>query len=220
MNKRAKNQIMFSIALNSFLLGLELFAFSCVFFRYFPGMKPFKWYHSLTYYTNLSNLFLLFATILTLIQDIREYQGKEIKEGVVTVKFTSIITTSVTFITVLLASIFTWNFSLLVSMTGAMYLFLHLICPLLAIFIFFKIDCQKRIDYKDFLFPILFTIAYTLMIEIVHWCGGRIPYAADMKPPVEFSGWMILLFGSIETGLTTGLCFLYRYLHKRFFSIK
>lgn len=201
--KRSKRQIIFSMAFNSIIILMEVFALSEVFFRFLPGTKPFLWYLSLTYYTNLSNIALLIGCIFSFLQDARSYRGKEEKLSYHLVKFTSVSLAMVTLVTVYFFVFITANIFLAVSVHGNMWLFMHTLCPLFGLLSVLFADARTTLKTRVVLLPIALTIVYTMMVECIYLSGGRVPYASDLtSETLPISVVFILLCGLVEIGIT------------------
>lgn len=210
--KKDKTKQILSLSFNLLLILLELFALSEVFFRYLPGTTPFKWYDSLTYYTNLSNISLLIGAILTLVNLKREKEGKKLCPLFVHLKFLGVVVTSITFVTVYIFMIFTrdpkWGFSL----TGSSWLFMHTINPLLGSISLYFFDPKTRMNRSSLFIPLIYTALYVGMILLVAACGGRIPYLADFENQPENPFPVILLSGLVEMSASFLLSLLGRWL--------
>ncbi len=200
---RSKRQIIFSMIFNSVIILMELFALSEVFFRFLPGTKPFLWYLSLTYYTNLSNIALLIGCSFSLLQDARSYQRKKEKLSYHLVKFTSVSIAMVTLVTVYFFVFITANIFLAISVHGNMWLFMHTLCPLFGLLSYLFSDARTALKTRTVLLPIALTILYTLMVECIYLSGGRVPYASDLtSETLPISIIFILLCGLVEIGIT------------------
>lgn len=200
---RNKKLIIASLVFNSIIILMELFGLSEVFFRYLPGTEPFKWYHSLTYYTNLSNLILMIGCCLALAQDIRCLRNKGPLKLNFLVKFTSVNVAMVTCVTVYFFVIITANIRLAVSVHGNMWLLMHTLCPLFGLCSFLFFDAKYPLRNRAIWYPIGLTILYTIMIEIIFLTGGRVPYSSDLtESPLQISWWFILVCGLVELAIT------------------
>lgn len=199
MTERKRKVVIISLILNSLLIALELFGLSEVFFRYLPGSSPFKWYYSLTYYTNLSNIMLLIGASGGLAQDMLALKGKEEKKYLFFLKYLGVIVTMVTCLTVIVFMIMVKDLRYGFSVQGNMWLLLHNICPWLGLVSLLFFDGrEKKSSYRLLLLPVIYTFLYTLMVEILYFTGGRIPYAADMDGSFHVDFWYILLCGIVE----------------------
>ena len=216
---RNRNYIIASIVFNSLIIILELFALSEVFFRYLPGSESFKWYYSLTYYTNLSNMFLLFASIVMLIVDILEFQGIKSHPALHILKFIAVTLTSVTCMTICILTPIAGDIKYLVSVKGNMWLLLHTICPVLGFVSYIILDETNKIFKVDVIFPLLFTLIYTIMIELLFLYDKRVPYAADISG-FDLNAYIIIGLSMAESMLTIGLAFLIRYLKLKYYYVR
>lgn len=190
--KRTRPFVLASIVLNAVLVLLELFGLSEVFFRYLPGTEPFKWYLSLTYYTNLSNILLLAGSVSVLVLDIRELQGKESPSFLFKLKYLGVVTPGVTFLTIYFIVFTSGEWTYAVNVHGNMWLLMHTVCPLLGLVSFFVTDSAGRLGWIDGLVPVGFTLVYTAMVLILFECGAPVPYASSFE-----GGQESLTFGRI-----------------------
>jgi len=213
--ERKRWQIITSITINSIIIALELFSLAEVFFRFLPGTEPFKWYHSLTYYTNLGNTILMVGCILCLINDIRELKGLNTFRLFTVFKFTGVIAGLVIFITIYIIIILTGDLVYGFSVLGNSWLFLHTLCPIIGCLSFILFDTKQEIKKLDVIYPLLFTFLYTTMVAIINFAGGRVPYVSDLEEPTKVSFWFILGLGLGEMAITTGSAFLVRFIRKK-----
>ncbi|MCR5705449.1 MAG: hypothetical protein K6G48_01415 [Acholeplasmatales bacterium] len=216
---RSRKYIITSIVFNSLIIALELFALSEVFFRYLPGTEAFKWYYSLTYYTNLSNILLLIASTIMLVVDIRELHGIKSHPALHIVKFIAVVVTAVTFTTIWIMIPFAGDIKYGIAVRGNMWLLLHTLCPILGFVSYIFLDTTKKIFKVDVIFPLLFTLFYTIMVELLFINDLRVPYAADMED-FTLKGWLILVLCIFESLLTVGIAFGVRYLKLKYYQIR
>lgn len=208
MDKKRK----ISIVLNVLIVVLEIFALSEILFRYLPNDKPFLWYASLTYYTNLSNIFLLITSTIFLVCQITNCE----KNIYMRLRYASIVSVFVTFTTVYFFIVVTGNINLGFVVKENMWLFTHTICPVMALVSFIFFERKERINIKDIIYPILFTICYTVLIEVIYLCDGRVPYVSDFsEEPLDINTFWILLIAFIETIVTFLLALLVRFIDKK-----
>ena len=208
MEKRRKT----SIILNSLIIILELFALIEILFRFLPNDTPFVWYYSLTYYTNLSNIFLLITSIASLICEIRNINNTLLMK----LRYASIIAMLVTFITVYFFIIVTKNVKLGFAFRESMWLFTHTICPLLGFLSYVFLDVKEEVKIHDVLYPIAFTTLYTVLIVVIHLCNGRMPYISDFSSEVlKINTLWIALIGFIEVIVTFLLALLLRFISNK-----
>ena len=200
-----------SIFINLILVLLEGFILAQGIFQFLTieGEKH-EWYRSFTYYTLDSNIALLVGSISILLAGLLSKYGKN--RMFYLLKYLGVVTTMVTFITVYIFVIKDKNLSLAFSIHGNLWLFAHTICPLLGLVSFLCFDESIKLEYKDALIPIAFTICYTILIILVYSFGGVVPYKKEFN--LEINGWFILLLGVIETTLTTIIAVLLVYLNR------
>lgn len=209
--ERKKWQIITSITINSVIIALELFSLAEVFFRFLPGTEPFKWYLSLTYYTNIGNTLLMVGSILCLINDIRELKGLNTIRLFTVFKFTGVIAGLVIFVTIYIIIIMTGDLNYGFAVLGNSWLFMHTLCPIFGCLSFILFDNKLNLKKLDIIYPVLYTFLYIVMISIINFAGGRVPYASDLEEPVNVPFWFILALGSGEMALSCGLAFLVRF---------
>ena len=148
----------------------------------------------LSYYTIDSNIFLLITSILYLI-----YRNKRSKFLSI-VKYSSTLSVSVTFLVVILVLLpmLDFNFKFLFLEHGG--LFLHLLCPLMAIvsFIFFEKHEIENI-LKNNLRAVYFTIIYAVILislNILRIVNGPYPFLKVYEQSVLASVlWTIAILG-------------------------
>lgn len=210
---RNKKILITSLVLNSIIVALELFALSEVFLRYLPGTKSFKWYYSLTYYTNLSNILLLIASSIMLVVDIRELKGLNSKPWLLVIKFSAVIVTMITFLVVWISIPILGKIKFGIGLHGSMWLLLHTICPILGFISYVFFDITKKIFKSDILYSVIFTLLYSVFIFILFLTNNRVPYAADATDgEFDLSGWMIIIPTIVISLLCVGIGFLIRFL--------
>jgi len=208
---RNNKKIINVLIINIIIILLELFALSCTFFRFLPEAEDtMTWYSHFTKYTTLSNIFLLIVSIIIVVVKLRELKGRKTFDYSI-LKYTSVVVISVTFITIVVFALIFLKASLLFDIKAEMFMLLHTICPILGLISYILFDDTDMAKRKDKLYPALFTILYTVFIELVYFFGGDVPYINDFgSEPLAVNGWEVLLAGVIELSLTLTLAVIIR----------
>ena len=151
------------------------------------------------YYTQLSNLFLLIASIFNIIFTARVLAGKikKIPRFVNVISYSSICTTTVTLLVVLF--VLSWMVGDLwwILTSGAM-LYTHTLCPILAIIMFVWL-APERLDRRDAWIALAPTVAYAIVgiaMNIMHAWEGPYPFLQVYNQPIWASIlWSIGILG-------------------------
>lgn len=151
------------------------------------------------YYTQLSNLFLLIASIFNIIFTARVLAGKikKIPRFVNVISYSSICTTTVTLLVVLF--VLSWMVGDLwwILTSGAM-LYTHTLCPILAIIMFVWL-APERLDRRDSWIALAPTVAYAIVgiiMNIAHAWEGPYPFLQVYSQPIWASIlWSIGILG-------------------------
>lgn len=160
------------------------------------------------YYTQDSNLLVLFSSILTLIF---LFQKKEFPSWLQWFKFTATVSITLTLLVVL--TILSWTMGGLSHMMfDGVFLFHHTLCPILSIITYLFLEPYDIREEKFFRKSVSFTILYAeilIFLNIFKVVEGPYPFLMVYKQPIYMSIlWAILILGG-----TFGIAHLLRYFH-------
>lgn len=149
----------------------------------------------LIFYTQLSNIFLLIAAIVSVILGLRALKNKKQKIPNSTFELFHAATsaTTVTFLTVVF--VLSWMYGdLIYILTAGSMLFAHTLCPILAIVSHFMF-APKVFTKKSASCAAIFTLAYAILavtMNILHVWHGPYPFLYIYEQPVIASiAWII-----------------------------
>ncbi len=152
---------------------------------------------SLQYYTEQSNLLALIASVVFLIYLVR---GKGIPVFVKWLKYTAAVGLFVTFVVTafVLAPMFSFNYGYLFFYGALMYY--HLICPLLGVYMFTRVDELGEITKSDRNVSLIWTVGYAAVMipmNIIGVIDGPYPFLRVMSQPIwQTTLWIIVIFGA------------------------
>lgn len=194
-----KKKVILALAINSVITVLELIAV----IRSFMEMKLYMF----CYYTVLSNLFLLVASILCILDEIKILRGEEefLSQKVSRIKYMATCTVSVTFLVVvfiLTPTTIGENSSLIKNfihlMVDGSMLYMHFLCPVLA-FISYTVLEKPQVYNRKLprlaIIPTLIYAAVLIILNIARVVVGPYPFLMVMYNPVHMS--IIWAFGVI-----------------------
>ena len=179
------NKKKISIGLNLLIIVIEIIGFVLCYREL--GINSF------IYYTLLSNLFLLVASILYLFKNI-------IKSRIVDIiKFGSTLSVLITFLVVIFVlgpnKELTYHFLLF---EGANFYY-HLVCPVLGIITFLFFDDVRISGFRDVLGAFTFTVLYSIVIislNILKVIVGPYPFLRIYENPIYATLiWIVVLEG-------------------------
>ena len=177
MNSRNVN-----ITINILIIILEIIGFILVFNEL--GIV------SLEYYTEDSNLLLLISSSIFLMFLLR---NKELPSWFKSLRFTAIVSTTLTLIIVLTVLSWTTDLGLYHLLFGGSMLYHHTLCPVLAIFAFMI----EKYDELNVIHGLYFTIIYAIImisLNILKIVEGPYPFLLIYKQPVIHSViWTIVI---------------------------
>lgn len=177
MNSRNVN-----ITINILIIILEIIGFILVFNEL--GIV------SLEYYTEDSNLLLLVSSSIFLMFLLR---NKELPSWFKSLRFASIVSTTLTLIIVLTVLSWTTDLGLYHLLFGGSMLYHHTLCPVLAIFAFMI----EKYDELNVIHGLYFTIIYAIImisLNILKIVEGPYPFLLIYKQPVIHSViWTIVI---------------------------
>ncbi len=189
--KTARKKLALYLIINAIIIILEIIGLSMA----IANRKA----ATFQYYTQLSNLFLLIASILNIIFGLRVWLGKakKIPHAVNIVSYSAICTTTVTLVVVLL--VLSWMVGDLwwILTSGAM-LYTHTLCPILAIAMFAALAPEK-LEKSAAWYALAPTIAYAIVamaMNIAHQWYGPYPFLLVYNQPIWASiAWSIGILG-------------------------
>lgn len=149
-----------SLILNLLIIILEIIGFIFV-YKYHGGI-------SFEYYTEDSNILALLASIIYVMYLL---SNKKIPRWLSLIKYTSVISLTVTFLVVLFILIPMSNFDFKFYLFKDALLFQHLLCPILFIVTFILFDDLKKYTIKDNIYGLSFTIVYSVVLIILNILG-------------------------------------------------
>lgn len=117
------------------------------------------------YYTEDSNIFAMITSLLYVIYLIRK---KDIPMYLKLLKYMSTISLTLTFLVVIFVLAPMYNFNYYGLLFKDSLIFVHLICPLLAIITFKKYDDINGLTYKDNILALTFTIIYAVILVVLN----------------------------------------------------
>ena len=117
------------------------------------------------YYTVDSNLFALIVTIIYLYF---VFRNKKINKVIYLLRLMSLVSLMITFLVVLFVLPFMVPLQFLFWGTYGSNLILHVICPLLLLFIYFKYDEKVKINNYELIFNMVPTILYAIILIILN----------------------------------------------------
>ena len=177
MNSRNVN-----ITINLLIIILEIIGFILVFNEL--GIA------SLEYYTEDSNLLLLISSSIFLIFLLK---NKELPSWFKSLRFTAIVSTTLTLIIVLTVLSWTTDLGLYHLLFGGSMLYHHTLCPILAIFSF----SIEKYDELNVIHGLYFTIIYAIImisLNILKIVEGPYPFLLIYNQPVIHSViWTIVI---------------------------
>lgn len=198
-----------AVIINISIIMMELYAFIVCLKN--DGISCFK------YYTQDSNLFLMFASIIYTIYAITDKDDKQSPHWITLLKYSATVCVSTTFLVVItiLAPIM-GGYKVMV-IDGTMK-FHHLICPILALITFIFLEKHELNVKKDALLAMIFTVAYGIVavsLNIFKIMDGPYPFLKVYEQSLLMSiMWVILMNGSTYL-LNISIGYLNNYLNKK-----
>lgn len=161
-----KKLFIFSTVIKSLLILVLSFGLSLIVVNAFNMQDP----SFLTYFTNISNIFILITTVAFLIFSIRLYLGKNptISRIFFTIRFFSIIAITITGFIYCCILVPVGGIELFDTYTEISF---HLIVPVLAIIDFVVNNEYFKITVKDIFLSTLFPILYFIYVMILSYSG-------------------------------------------------
>lgn len=198
-----------AVIINISIIMMELYAFIVCLKN--DGISCFK------YYTQDSNLFLMFASIIYTIYTITDKDDKQLPHWITLLKYSATVCVATTFLVVItiLAPIM-GGYKVMV-IDGTMK-FHHLICPILALITFIFLEKHELNVKKDALLAMIFTVAYGIVavsLNIFKIMDGPYPFLKVYEQSLLMSiMWVILMNGSTYL-LNISIGYLNNYLNKK-----
>lgn len=190
-----KSKLKLALIINLFIIIAELYSHISIFTPSIYIM-----------YTMLSNALLGIVAVIDSIYIIRELRGKKNTNPLwlQRLRFTAALSVLVTFIVTL--TILTWSTGLGFNylMFGSVHLFVHTLCPIVAVLYFITLRKYEKTTKLESLFGMSFTLLYaavTLPLNIFKILEGPYPFLMVYKQPV----WATLLWILIILGGCYGL---------------
>ena len=149
------------------------------------------------YFTQDSNLFLMFTSLLYVITLI--INNKKIPHFISVLKYASTTSVVITFLTVItvLAPVMGGYKAMLLEGTMLVH---HLVCPILAFITFIFFETHNLNGLKDALISMIFTCSYgvvTVILNILKIMDGPYPFLKVYDQSILMSiFWLILMIGS------------------------
>ena len=188
-----------AIVLNILIIVFEITGFTIAFKE--EGIGVFK------YYTQDSNLLLLFSSVLYLIYIFR---NKGIPELVMRLKYTATISVLLTFIVVLVILPLNMNVSLLVLLFSKSMLYLHTLCPILGVVSYIFLEKYSYDKNGEVVKSLIFTIIYgvvIILLNILNIVKGPYPFLMVYNQPVYATIiWIIVILS---------ICYIMSYVLKK-----
>ena len=164
---------------------------------------------SYTYFTTLSNVFILIMLILFLLKDLNKIKKKQVPNILYTIKFLATISISLTFFVFLfiLAPAYSKGFIEAYKLYNYGSLCLHFITPLLSIIDFFLFDFKyqsKKIHSIYAAIPPLIYVAFVFMLNSLgmKWKGMSAPYNfLNFSSKTGWFGFDLSLYGETCLGI-------------------
>ena len=148
------------------------------------------------YYTVDSNLFALIMTVVYLYF---VCANKKINKAIYLLRLMSLVSLMITFLVVLFILTFMVSFKFLFWGYYGTNLILHIICPLLLLYIYFKFDEKVKVNKYELIYNMIPTLIYAIILIILNIKGivdG--PYAFlrfNFQPLYQSVLWFILIVG-------------------------
>lgn len=205
----SKLKKLLAVIINISIIIMELFAFIVCLKN--DGISCFK------YYTQDSNLFLMFASIIYTIYTITDKDDKQVPHWITLLKYSATVCVATTFLVVMtiLAPIM-GGYKVMV-IDGTMK-FHHLICPILALITFIFLEKHELNVKKDALLAMIFTVAYGIVavsLNIFKIMDGPYPFLKVYEQSLLMSiMWVILMNGSTYL-LNISIGYLNNHLNKK-----
>ena len=156
-----KNQLYWSICLNSTFVILEIIGFIFAF-----GDLGFG---TLIYYTQLSNLLGLFVVLIYLIYEIMQLRnGIKIPKFVKTLKYVATCVLTMTFLIVLFVLVPFSGYSFPFLMFASSMLYHHTLCPIIAIVTFLFLENYDKFTKRETLFALSPTFLYAFVFLLLN----------------------------------------------------
>ena len=187
------NRDIVALALNILIIIFEIIAFSVA----IPALG----WSNLLYYTQWSNFLLMLAAIAFSFYLIQRIKGKKntVPGWAHSFKTCSTLSVTVTFIVVITVLSWSTGYGLVYLMTYSSMLYLHTLCPILALTSFFFFEEHKLTEKHLILKTLAFTIVYAsimLPLNILKIVDGPYPFLRVHQQPVWASIlWIVLIMG-------------------------
>ncbi len=149
---------------------------------------------NLAYYTIDSNIFLLISTILYLITI------NNVPKIVQLLKYSSTLSVFITFLVVVFVLYPMYNFNFQFLFLDGPNLYMHVLCPLLAVISFIFFDSNEiENSLKNNLRSLYFTIIYAIILislNILNVVSGPYPFLkVNQQSPLMSLFWIVLILG-------------------------
>ena len=187
--KHKNSRLYYAFIINILIIIMELFAFLVCYKE--SGFACFK------YYTQDSNLFLMFTSLLYIISLL--ICDKEIPHFVSLLKYAATTSVVITFLTVvtILAPVMGGYKAMLLDGTMLIH---HLICPIFAFVTFVFFEKHNLNGLKDALISMIFTCLYgvaAVTLNVLKIMDGPYPFLKVYDQTILMSiFWLILMMGS------------------------
>ena len=150
---------------------------------------------NLAYYTIDSNIFLLISTILYLLTI------NNVPKIVQLLKYSSTLSVFITFLVVVFVLYPMYNFNFQFMFLDGPNLYMHVLCPVLAIISFIFFDSNEiENSLKNNLRSLYFTIIYAIILislNILNVVSGPYPFLkVNQQSPLMSVFWIVLILGS------------------------
>lgn len=148
------------------------------------------------YYTVDSNLF---AFIITLIYLYFVFRNKKINKILYILRLMSLVCLIITFLVVILILPFMVSLKFLFWGNYGINFILHVICPLLLLYIYFKFDKKVNLNYYELIYNMIPTLIYGIILVTLNINGivdGPYPFLRfNFQPLYQSILWSVLIVG-------------------------
>lgn len=207
-----RKRLTIALILNLLILMFELYAFSM---NFFVGNDRFDFFE-LQFYTHLSNIFMLFSSLMSSLEITKEFCGavERVHRGVRRISYISTCCLTLTFVIVV---------SVLAPMEGrdgakfllfgSTNIFEHIICPILAFvtLVFFgDFGDLRSIDAFYAVIPTLLYAVVMIVLNVIGVVDGPYPFLRVREQHLVDSVLWFILLGAVVFGIAELLLFLTR----------
>jgi hypothetical protein len=197
-----------AIAMNLAIIFFEIIGFML-------ALSALGW-SSFVYYTQDSNALALIAAVLFICSAMWQAQGRKNKKFdkfVRMLKYTAVVSVTITFVVVITILSWTTNYSLWQLLTQHSMLYHHTICPILCIVSFLwceQYNYQKKHAWAGISFTLIYA-AVTIFLNLIGELVGPYPFLKIYSQP----WWASVLWCTIILGGAYGLARLLRWGQKK-----